>query len=300
MTFGSLFAGIGGFDLGLARAGMTCAWQCEINEDATKILQRHWPDVVRHGDVRTLDASRRKWKVDCVASGFPCQDVSLCGKKTGLEGERSALFWEFVRVIEEMEPRWIILESVPGLLSRNEGRDFYTVLRALAERRYVCAYRIFDARHFGVPQLRERVFVIGNLGDWSTPARVVFDAASVLECDRQGRSQQDHLAARSEAGAPFVFQTRIARVKRGLPTRFIPTLTSYERTGIHSDSKPHVVTKKGIRRLTVREHERAQGFPDDWTAGLDDRTRRMLVGNAVVPAIAEWLGRRIINVAKEN
>lgn len=293
MRFGSLFAGIGGIDLGLERTGMRCVWQCEINTDATKILATHWPDIVRHRDIRSLRATR---DIDVLCGGFPCQDVSLCGKKAGLKGERSGLFWEFVRVAKETQAPWIILESVPGLLSRNKGQDFQTVLDALGECGYACAYRVFDARSFGVPQLRERVFVVGHLGDWTAPARVVFDAASLRQCARQGGEEQDRTADGTEGGAPFVFQTRIARCKRGLPTTYLPTLTSYEGAGIHSDSKPHVVTSTGIRRLTVTEHERAQGFPDGWTKGLPDRVRRMLIGNAVVPAIAEWLGQRIITL----
>ena len=296
MKFGSVFAGIGGFDLGLGRAGMECAWQIEINDDATNILEKHWPDVVRCRDVLEFDGSERRWGIDVLCGGFPCQDVSLCGKKAWLAGDQSSLFWQFLRVAEETGPRWIIVESVGGLLTGNSGRDFAVVLCALGECGYVCSYRFFDAQYFGVPQVRERVFVVGHLGQWEHPARVLFDAESLRERDRESGAERDRVAREVNEGTPFVFQTRIARCKRGLPTSILPTLTSYEGAGIHSDSKPHVVTKDGIRRLTALEHERAMGFPDRWTAGLEDRTRRMLLGNAVVPNVAEWIARRIVQI----
>jgi DNA (cytosine-5)-methyltransferase 1 len=101
MTFGSLFAGIGGFDLGLERAGMKCEWQCEIKEDARKILKTHWPDVVRPRDAIWLDASTRRWAVNVLAGGFPCQDVSLArSTRAGLAGRRSGLFFDFLRIAE--------------------------------------------------------------------------------------------------------------------------------------------------------------------------------------------------------
>ena len=108
MTFGSLFAGIGGLDLGLERAGMECRWQVEIDDYANRVLARHWPDVLRHDDIRTWpqpDAER----VDLICGGFPCQDISYAGKGAGLEGKRSGLFFELIRVVREMEPRCVLL-----------------------------------------------------------------------------------------------------------------------------------------------------------------------------------------------
>jgi DNA (cytosine-5)-methyltransferase 1 len=299
MNIGSVFSGIGGFDLGAERAGLSVSWQCEIEPNAASVLEKHWPNTLRWGDARTIDATTREWACDVLCGGFPCQDVSLCGKMAGLDGENSRLFWEFARIAEESGPRWIVLENVPGLLTGNSGRDFLTIIRALGQRGYVCAYRIFDARYFGCPQRRPRVFIVGHLGDWTGPARVVFDGESVVGNNLQSEKKRDFTTGGVDASArivrrPFVFSPRIARCNRGLPSDLLPTLTSYEKGGMHADSKPHVVTNKGIRRLTALEHERAMGFPDNWTAGLDDRTRRALCGNAVVPAIAEWILKRIV------
>lgn len=297
MIFGSLFAGIGGFDLGFERASMKCAWQCEIDNAASTTLAKHWPNVVRIGDIRRFDASKRQWTCDVLCGGFPCQDVSLCGNMAGLDGGDSRLFWEFARVAEEAGPKWIILENVPGLLTGNQGRDLFTVIRALGQRGYICAYRIFDAKCF-VPQSRPRLFIVGHLGDWTGPARVLFDAECLRESAGQSLQEQDRLGRAINDGAPFVFQTRAARCKRGLPSAIIPTLTSYAETGLHGDSQPHVVTDQGIRRLTPLECERAMGFPDEWTSGLHYRERWRLLGNAVVPAVAEWIGKRLVAVAE--
>src|SRR4029450_2592075 len=115
LTFGSLFAGIGGFDLGLERAGLTCRWQVEIDPFCRKVLAKHWPDVTRYADIRELDG-RTVDPVDVLCGGFPCQPHSLAGKRGGSADERD-LWREFARVIREVGPRWVLAENVPGLLS---------------------------------------------------------------------------------------------------------------------------------------------------------------------------------------
>src|SRR6266704_6055187 len=117
LTYGSLFSGIGGIDLGLDRAGFQCQWQVEINEYAQKVLAKHWPDVARYGDIRTVGKHILE-AVDLIAGGFPCQDISNAGKRAGIEGERSGLWSEYFRVICELRPRYIIVENVAALLGR--------------------------------------------------------------------------------------------------------------------------------------------------------------------------------------
>ena len=118
LTFGSLFTGIGGFDLGFERAGMKCEWQCEIDKDCQTVLQAHWKDVALYDDVRKITGYTTT-AVDLICGGFPCQDVSIAGKRKGLVGERSGLWFIFAEIIEELKPRWIVIENVPGLLSSN-------------------------------------------------------------------------------------------------------------------------------------------------------------------------------------
>jgi len=162
MRFGSLFSGIGGFDRGFERIGMSCAWQVENDRSCQKVLAHHWPNVKRYGDIREVVDLE---PVDLICGGFPCQDLSVAGGRAGLAGERSGLWHEFHRILTECRPRWAVVENVPGLLSSNGGRDFAVILRGLVECGYGVAYRILDAQYFGVAQRRRRVFIVGSLGD---------------------------------------------------------------------------------------------------------------------------------------
>lgn len=171
LTHGSLFSGIGGFDLGFDRAGIPARWQCEIDPAAREVLDRHWPDVPCHRDVSVLDGADLE-PVDVVTFGSPCQDLSVSGRRAGLDGDRSNLFFEACRIVKEMRdatvgvaPRWVVWENVPGAFSSNAGRDFGAVLDALADLGALdVAWRTLDARWFGVPQRRRRVFVVADFG----------------------------------------------------------------------------------------------------------------------------------------
>jgi DNA (cytosine-5)-methyltransferase 1 len=176
MRFGELFAGIGGFGLGFERAGMVAAWQVEIDETCCRVLERHWPKVERLHDVRSVRGNELQ-PVDLICGGFPCQDLSVAGRREGLVGERSGLWFEFHRILAESRPRWVVVENVPGLLSSNDGRDFAAVIHGLVELGYGVAWRVFDAQFFGVAQRRRRVFIVGSLGD-GRAAEVLFESES--------------------------------------------------------------------------------------------------------------------------
>jgi len=191
MRFGSLFSGIGGFDLGFERAGMQCAWQVEINTAASSVLGRHWPHVARYSDVRKVENLE---PVDLICGGFPCQDLSVAGKRKGLAGERSGLWFEFHRVLGEVGPGWAVIENVPGLLSSNGGRDFAVILRGLAELGYGVAWRILDAQYFGVAQRRRRVFIVGHLGD-GRAAEVLFEREGGCWHPAPGREKREGTAS---------------------------------------------------------------------------------------------------------
>lgn len=162
MNVGSTFSGVGGFDLGFERAGMRVVWQAEIDEWCRRVLRGHWPKAAIYDDVRAVNAEAEP--VDLLCGGFPCQDLSVAGKRAGFKGERSSLFFEFARIADELRPRWIVLENVVGLLSSAEGRDFGILLATLAEIGYGVSWRVVDARFFGVPQRRRRVFIVGCFG----------------------------------------------------------------------------------------------------------------------------------------
>lgn len=156
-----LFSGIGGFSLGLERAGMQTVAFCEIEPYCQAVLRKHWPDVPIYSDIRTLTAdalSRDGIAVDVICGGFPCQDISDAGQRAGIAGERSGLWWEFARLIGELRPRFVIVENVAALLDRGMGE----VLGGLAALRYDAVWDCISAHDLGLPHERDRVFIVAN------------------------------------------------------------------------------------------------------------------------------------------
>lgn len=158
MRFGSLFSGIGGIDLGLERAGFECAWQVEVDHDFRSVLEEKWPNVKRYGDIRKIKRGDLE-PVDLVAGGFPCQDVSLAGKRAGLKGARSGLWREFARILRFLRPPLVLVENTPGLLSYGMG----DVLGDLARLGYDAEWESVEAKAFGAPYQRDRVFILAQL-----------------------------------------------------------------------------------------------------------------------------------------
>ena len=174
----SLFAGVGGFDLALERNGVEIVASVEIDKNARKILEKQFPNSKILEDVCHVTGDQlRELGFDSggiIVGGFPCQDLSVAGKRAGLSGARSGLFYEVARILKETQARYFILENVPGLLSSNKGADMGAVLGTLDDLGYSVAWRVLDAQYFGVPQRRKRVFVVGSLGDdWRTPAEIL-------------------------------------------------------------------------------------------------------------------------------
>ena len=159
-----LFSGIGGFSLGLERAGMTTVAFCEFDEHAQKVLRKHWPNVPIYDDVRTLNGYDFKGTVDVVCGGFPCQDLSAAGKQSGFSGERSSLYREMLRIISECMPRYAIFENVTGLLTGDSGRWFGKFLYDLAQIGFDAEWHCIEAAHIGAPHRRDRVWIIAYPG----------------------------------------------------------------------------------------------------------------------------------------
>jgi DNA (cytosine-5)-methyltransferase 1 len=157
MKFGSLFAGIGGIDLGLERAGMECIWQVENDEYCTRVLEKHWPEVQRFGDVRECTNLP---PVDLIAGGFPCQPHSIAGQRRGAEDNRN-LWPEFSRIIGELKPRYVLAENVPGIITTYID----TVLFDLEGQGYTCATFNLPALAFDAPHRRERIFIVAHRDD---------------------------------------------------------------------------------------------------------------------------------------
>ena len=192
LTLGSLFDGIGGFPLAAALSGITPVWAAEIDPACVAVTRRHFPDMLHFGDVSEIDGAKIP-PVDIITFGSPCQDLSVAGKRAGLDGARSGLFTEAIRIIYEMReathgvyPASIVWENVPGAFSSRNGRDFQTVLKEITKADIpmptsggwanagvvrsggVCvAWRVLDAQYWGVPQRRKRIYLIGSFGDRS-------------------------------------------------------------------------------------------------------------------------------------
>jgi DNA (cytosine-5)-methyltransferase 1 len=258
MRFGSLFSGIGGFDLALERAGMECAWQVEIDVSCQRVLAKHWPDVKRYEDVRDCGKENLE-PVDLICGGFPCQDVSLAGKRAGLEGKRSTLWSEFSRIICELEPRWVVIENVFGLFSSDNGRFFGNILGDLAESGYDAEWEVLPASAFGAPHRRERVFIVAY-------TRGKFGIDTQLFSKDSG----DFDAWWEDAN-----KWGIDRIVPEMGTKIVPGLAR---------SWKEINTKSKVCRMV-------DGVPD----GLD---RLKSLGNAVVPPVVEWIAKRIVQAER--
>lgn len=326
----SLFSGVGGFELGLQRAGIETVLQAEQDRLCLGVLERHWPDVKRVQDVRDVQKKTIKGRPDLIYGGFPCQDLSVAGKRAGLGGERSNLWFEFQRVLFELRPRWALIENVPGLLSNNRGRDFGTILSSLDELGFAVGWTILDAQHFGVPQRRRRVYIVGG------PDRHAIEQILAIceSCGRypsagqakkqkvastlRGRSHGPRSNALGRGGEEAIGDNLVVshsvqtRPHRGADheTLVMPTLdlSLAERRWLNAQSigkfEAMRASGAGVRRLTPLECERLMGWPDNHTRytvdGIEiaDSNRYRMCGNGVVSTVAEWIGRRLVKVVE--
>ena len=265
MTVGSLFAGIGGFDLGFERAGFTIRWQVENDKYCTLILRKHWPDVRRYGDITLIDWNDVE-RVDLVCGGFPCQPVSVAGKRRGTADERW-LWPEFARCLRVLRPRYVLVENVPGLLVRGMGE----VVGDLARFGYDAEWEVLSAAAFGAPHLRRRIWLVAY--DQSAGARMgCFEASS----ERWGTAKTESAGLRQadwhpsdvgiDASSPIVADAESTRLEVG-------------RQGL-STASDWWATEPDVGRM-------AHGVP-----ARVDRLRGL--GNAVVPQVVEWIGRQIL------
>ena len=201
LTGVSLFAGVGGFDLAMERNGVEVVANVEIDKQCQKVLAKHFPKAKQFSDITDVKGSDLigagfEPSRGIITGGFPCQDLSVAGKRRGLAGERSGLFWEIARLIEETKTEWFILENVPGLLTSNKGKDFGVVIGTMADIGYSLAWRVLDAQHFGVPQRRRRVFIVGRrTGDGLSSAEVLFKSEGLRRNTTQSKPKRQDTTA---------------------------------------------------------------------------------------------------------
>lgn len=185
MRHASFFSGVGGLDLGFEHAGIKTVSVCEIDPYASSVLAERFPSAPNLGSITEVNAHDIP-EADIWSGGFPCQDLSVAGKRAGFAGKRSSLAFTYLDLVEQRRPRWIVLENVPGLLSSNEGRDFARLLGEMEGLGYGVAWRTLDARYFGVAQRRRRVFIVGSLGT-DRAASVLFECEG---CERHPAPSQ--------------------------------------------------------------------------------------------------------------
>lgn len=272
LRFGSLFAGIGGFDLGLERAGFECAWQVEIDGYANRVLETHWPHVRRFRDVRECGA-RNLSAVDLICGGFPCQPHSLAGKRQGGADERD-LWGEFARIIRELKPRWVLAENVPGLLSTESGRFFGRVLRDLAACGYDAEWQCIPAAAFGAPHQRERIWIVAYAQcGWGRQSSLALDPA-----------QGPFHPAQREKGTPGLGPSCQA-------------MANSDRTGLPFEGTNGSIPKKPVFGPLGGKWDwwKIEPNVDRVVDGLPHRVDRIrCLGNSVVPQVVEWIGRQIM------
>ena len=325
MTLGSLFDGIGGWLLAARHAGVTPLWASEIEPFPCSVTARHFPDVKQLGDITKIDGAAIP-PVDIVCAGSPCQDLSIAGKRKGLDGERSGLFRTAVDLVRRMRertagkyPRFFVWENVPGAFSSNRGMDFQAVLEEIGESEIPMpqgnrwapaglvqfpgaeiAWRVLDAQYWGVPQRRKRIFLVADFAaDGRCAGEILFESEGVCGGPATGTGTGEEIARGAEDCARIAVydMTHADEVMCPVFGDIVPTLNA--RMGTGGNQVPVVLTEGKVRRLTPTECERLQGLPDGYTEGGSDTARYKALGNGMAQPCADYVIRRIVECAKE-
>jgi len=284
-TAAGLFAGVGGIERGLSQAGVQTEMVCEVDPGAVAVLKRRMPDSVLHEDIRNL---RSLPKVDVVVAGFPCQDLSQAGLTAGIHGARSGLVDHALRLVRRRRggPRWLLLENVPFMLQLDRGRAMRHLTTALEELGYFWAYRVVDARSFGLPQRRLRVLLLASRTEDPRPVLFSQDAGPRVAVD-------------PESHACGFYWTEGVR-GLGWAVDAVPTIKGGSTIGIASPPAVRSARDRSLITPGIEDAERLQGFPAGWTApSVEDAGTRVghrwkLVGNAVSVPMAHWLGTQLL------
>jgi len=275
VKFFDLFAGIGGFRIALEREGFTCIGFCEIDKWARKLYKAYY-------NVREEEEYEDATKInpedlpdfDILCAGFPCQAFSIAGKRRGFEDTRGTLFFEIARIAKVKRPTYLLLENVKGLLSHDEGKTFEIILKTMDELGYDAEWQVLNSKDFGVPQNRDRVFIIGHLRGKSRPK--IFPLSETDKVYYKLSEAQKEIHQDSELAV-----TLTAR-------QYVSWTGNYIKVG---DLK--------IRRLTPLECFRLQGFPDDIyylarKLGISDSQLYKMTGNAVTVQVVQSIARKLI------
>ena len=353
MRYFSTFSGIGGFELGIKYAlsattgeqqggdetnqplygesllGAQCVGYSEIDKYATQIYQKHFPEHKAYGDITKIVAADLP-DFELLVGGFPCQSFSIAGKRRGFDDTRGTMFFELARIIKEKQPRLFVFENVKGLLSHDNGNTFLTIITTLDELGYDCQWQVLNSKNHGVPQNRERVFIIGHLRGTSRPEVFPFGADNKETIERSvhtGTLTSRYPASQREGtyieengnpsgeiiqiNTPVHSNDRVYGAEGISPTLntmqggnrqpFIqnPKMLNFKKdyensAAITATSYKEPPVVNAIRRLTPTECERLQGFPDGWTEGVSDTQRYKCCGNAVTVNVIKDIFEKIL------
>ncbi len=336
----SMFSGVGGFELGLTnnpkskiqepetqqdssntcrndvqRTTFSCVGVSEIDKYASELLSQKFPTVKNWGDCTKINPSELP-DFDMLCGGFPCQSFSIAGKRKGFDDTRGTMFFEIARILEVKRPKLVLLENVKGLLNHEKGKTFSVIIQTLEELGYEVQWMVLNSKFFGVPQNRERVFIIGSLRGERRPEILPFGEECQEINELQGQ-QTNTLKARYQAigDGSYIIKSKLdAQIKirtntqkgydeagknDGIRLQFPESTTARGRVvkgasqTLQAGATPGVLDNMKIRKLTPTECERLQGFPDGWTEGFSDTQRYKMMGNAVtvnvIRAIAQSL-----------
>lgn len=283
-----LFAGVGGLELGLKRAGLETAMLCEVWAPAQAVLTQQFPDVPLEPDVQHLKSL--PGDIDVVTAGFPCQDLSQAGRTAGIAGEQSGLVSHVFRLLAKHHPRWLVLENVRNMLVLDKGKAMLHLVQELEALGYSWAYRLVDSRFTGVPQRRQRVLFVASRDE---------DPRNVLFSDDAGEPDE-----RDRATDAYGFYWTEGLTGLGWARDAVPTVKGGSALSIPSPPGIWIRSNPAGHRIvtpSITDVEQLQGFDKDWTlteATADKkggRDRWKLVGNAVTVGVSHWLGTRLLN-----
>ena len=267
----------------------------EVEPFASAVLSAPYPHVKNLGDVTRIDGTQYHGTVEIIVGGSPCQDWSQIGKRQGLDGKRSVLALEYLRLLEEVRPRWLVFENVQGLLNCHRGADLQVLLQKMDELRYHVAWALLDSKHFGLAQRRKRVFIVGSAVGWEGPAQVLLEPASMCRNPPALHEEREANPEASRGGAGG---------RRWCP-KIAPTLTAsaacFSRPGFPNQQLDALIVEDdGVRRLTVEEAERLQGFETGYTdivyrgKRASDGDRYRVLGNTMSVPVMRYIAERIL------
>jgi DNA (cytosine-5)-methyltransferase 1 len=266
-------------------------FQCEINDFCQKVLKKNWPNVKLKPDICDLSASDIP-EASVWCAGFPCQDLSLAnqGKRKGIEGERSGLFTQFADLVDQTKPKWLVIENVPGLLNSGNGQDFRYVIQTLDEIGYFMAWRVLDAKHFGTPQRRRRIYLVASY-QTDSASRVLFERGSSSEMVEESTGQIYSASQFSRVGfqESDLFSIQHASIGR-------KAAAGPQAKGYRNDGETYTLDSRGSSDVVCTPND-GFGVRDSARFSRElDSSRMRALGNAVCVHVVKWIASRLVLV----